>query len=80
MRIAEHMRSLRTGNRWDGRKEKNMAKIDDLIKERDEKVKMVERMGYDPNGGAGQAHSNRVVYRLLLQIEDLNAEIHRLKG
>lgn len=57
-----------------------MSKLEDLIKERDEKAQMVERMGYDPNGGAGQAHSNRVAYRLLLQIEDLNAEIHRTKG
>lgn len=56
-----------------------MKDISKLKAELNEKIKMVERMGYDPYGGAGQAHSNRVAYRLLIQIEDLNAEIHDLE-
>lgn len=54
-----------------------MKNIDKLIEQRKEKADKVARMGYDPNGGAGQAHGNRTAFRLLLQIEDLDAEIYR---
>lgn len=55
-----------------------MRDIETLKAEREAKAKQVELMGYDPNGGAGQAHGNRRVFILLRQIEDLDAEIHRI--
>ena len=54
-----------------------MKDIDRLIEQRKEKADKVSKMGYDPNGGAGQAHGNKTAFKLLLQIEDFDAEIYR---
>lgn len=55
-----------------------MKRTDELIAHRNEIADKVSRMGYDPNGGAGQAHGNRTAFRLLRQIEELDAEVYRL--